>query len=87
MTRTEMKTPRVMLVRLWKRVRSRLVTEVPDDCRYCEFECRKLQCRQGDWETCATRKREPLPGTELDAQRAYPASAPRGHASRTRSRV
>ena len=48
-----MKTPRGLFGRLWRRVRSCLVAQVPVDSWYCEFECRKLQCRQGDWEACA----------------------------------
>ncbi len=62
-----MKTPRGLFGRLGRRVRSWLVAEVPVDCWYCEFECRKLQCRQEDWEACALRKRAPLPSTELAA--------------------
>lgn len=63
----QIKTRRGTLGRIWEQVRSRLVAEVPDECWYCEFECRKLQCRQGDWEACALRKRAPLPWTELAA--------------------
>ncbi|MGD2113175.1 MAG: hypothetical protein PVI50_07305 [Gammaproteobacteria bacterium] len=33
----------------------RPVEEVPDDIAVCEFECRRTQCRQGDWQHCERR--------------------------------
>jgi hypothetical protein len=36
---------------------SRLIQDVPEDIAACEFECRRLECRQGDWETCEKRLR------------------------------
>lgn len=32
-----------------------LVREVPEDIARCEFECRKPQCRHGEWESCERR--------------------------------
>ena len=34
-----------------------LVQEVPQEDALCEFDCRKLQCTQGEWETCDRRIR------------------------------
>jgi hypothetical protein len=32
-----------------------LIQDVPDDLAVCEFDCRKPQCTQGDWENCQRR--------------------------------
>ena len=42
-------------VKRW--LHDQLVGEVPDDLALCEFDCRKRQCRQGEWETCERRQR------------------------------
>ena len=34
-----------------------LVDIVPDEIAHCEFGCRKGQCTDGEWETCANRAR------------------------------
>ena len=31
------------------------VGDVPDDIAQCEYDCRKPQCRQGEWEACERR--------------------------------
>ena len=43
--------------RLRRWIKSRLIQDVPEDIAACEFECRKMECRQGDWETCEKRLR------------------------------
>jgi len=35
-----------------------LVEDVPDGLALCEFGCRKLQCRMGEWEQCQRRLRD-----------------------------
>jgi len=41
-----------------------LVGEVPPEDAVCEFRCRKLQCRHGEWEQCDYRLRGGLPLAE-----------------------
>jgi hypothetical protein len=43
------------LRRLLDRSARRAVDDVPAEISVCEFECRKLECREGHWETCARR--------------------------------
>jgi hypothetical protein len=45
------------LRRLLERNARRVVDDVPEEIAACEFECRKLDCREGDWKTCARRLR------------------------------
>lgn len=33
----------------------RQVQHVPADLAVCEFDCRQLDCRHGDWESCSRR--------------------------------
>ena len=35
-----------------------LVEDVPDELARCEFGCRKLECRMGEWESCKRRIEE-----------------------------
>ena len=42
-------------IRRW--LREEIVQEVPPEIRACEFECRHLECAQGEWETCRNRLR------------------------------
>jgi hypothetical protein len=41
--------------RLWLRLKNKIVEEAPEEYRWCEFDCEKLQCSMGDWENCETR--------------------------------
>ena len=41
--------------RAWKFFASKWIAEVPADIACCEFDCRKLHCDQGEWETCEHR--------------------------------
>jgi hypothetical protein len=45
------------LRRLLERGARHAVDDAPSEISACEFECRKLECRDGDWETCAHRLR------------------------------
>ena len=42
-------------LRRW--IKGRLVQDVPEEIAACEFECRRTECKQGDWETCERRLR------------------------------
>lgn len=46
-----------LLQNIWKRVEGQTVGEVPRDIALCEFDCRKPQCREGEWENCIRRLR------------------------------
>jgi hypothetical protein len=37
--------------------KEQLFQEIPEDIALCEFDCRKPQCRMGEWETCVRRLR------------------------------
>ena len=39
----------------WEWFRRQIVEDVPEGDAVCEFDCRKLQCRAGEWETCERR--------------------------------
>ena len=43
------------LTRLRQRTVSFFVQEVPEDVAVCEFDCRKGNCEQGEWEVCERR--------------------------------
>jgi hypothetical protein len=45
---------RAKLVRWWN---AQVIQEVPDTDALCEFDCRRLQCSQGEWESCERRIR------------------------------
>ena len=45
------------LRRLQRWIKTRLIQDVPKDIAACEFECRRTECRQGEWETCERRLR------------------------------
>jgi hypothetical protein len=42
-------------IRRW--IRDEIVQEVPPEMSACEFDCRHLECTQGEWETCKNRLR------------------------------
>jgi hypothetical protein len=44
-------------VKRW--LKNQVIQEVPEDIALCEFDCRKPQCRMGEWETCERRLRSP----------------------------
>ena len=43
--------------KIWHWLQSQFVQTVPDDVALCEFDCQKLQCTMGEWETCDRRIR------------------------------
>lgn len=43
------------LARMWRWLKGQLVGEVPAEIAVCEFDCRKQQCTQGEWENCERR--------------------------------
>ena len=46
-----------LLAKLRQWAREVLIDEVPAAMAVCEFDCRKLECSHGDWETCENRLR------------------------------
>ncbi len=43
------------LRRLWEWIVGHWVSNVPAEIMVCEFECKKEQCLQGEWDTCEHR--------------------------------
>ncbi|MEB3356843.1 MAG: hypothetical protein VKK04_08960 [Synechococcales bacterium] len=41
---------------LLQRLKSWFVADVPNDVAACEFECRKLDCSEQEWEECKRRQ-------------------------------
>ena len=41
--------------RLWQFVKRQFIDDVPEDLAICEFDCRKGQCIQDEWDTCGRR--------------------------------
>ena len=39
----------------WGWLRRQVVDDVPPGDALCEFDCRKSQCNEGEWETCERR--------------------------------
>jgi hypothetical protein len=44
-----------ILRNIWNWVAGQVIGEVPEDDAPCEYDCRKLQCTEGEWETCERR--------------------------------
>jgi hypothetical protein len=44
--------------RLWQFVKSQIITDVPEDLAICQFDCRKGQCMQDEWDQCDRRIRK-----------------------------
>ena len=44
-----------LLQNIWNWVERQLVGEVPGDVALCEYDCRKPQCHEGEWESCTRR--------------------------------
>jgi len=49
-------------------VQGQFVRKVPEEVALCEFDCRKPQCKEGEWDACARRMQraagELMPGKE-----------------------
>lgn len=41
---------------------SKLISGVPEEISACEFDCRKRECRMGDWSQCV-RRQQAMSGT------------------------
>jgi hypothetical protein len=41
---------------------AKLIPEVPEEISACEFDCRKRECRMGDWSKCV-RRQQAVSGT------------------------
>ncbi len=61
-----------MLRNLWVWAGGHFVGSVPEDNALCEFDCRKPQCTEGEWENCMRRLRhaagELMPATGLPSE-------------------
>jgi hypothetical protein len=44
--------------RIWQYVKRQIVDVVPEDLAMCQFDCRKGQCTQDEWEACERRIRK-----------------------------
>jgi len=44
-----------LLRNIWDWARGHIVSEVSEDDALCEFDCRKPQCVEGEWEYCTRR--------------------------------
>jgi len=68
-----------LLRRIWDWLAGQFVGEVPEDGALCEFDCRKLQCREGEWASCM-RRLQRAAGELMPAQhppsRVVPESTP-----------
>ncbi len=53
--------------RLWNLITKGWVANVPADVACCEFNCRKLHCEQGEWESCENRLKYMAVGKESQA--------------------
>jgi hypothetical protein len=42
---------------LLSKLKAQLVQDVPRGDALCEFDCRKRQCKMGEWQTCERRLR------------------------------
>ena len=41
--------------RVWQWFKGWWIGEVPAELAPCEFDCRKAECHEGDWNTCERR--------------------------------
>jgi hypothetical protein len=44
-----------LLQNVWNWVSGQIIGEVPEEDALCEFDCRRLQCAEGEWESCERR--------------------------------
>lgn len=43
------------MVGFWERMKAEFVQQVPEEIALCEFNCRKAQCTEKEWQTCPLR--------------------------------
>jgi hypothetical protein len=58
-----------LLRKIWDWIAGQFIRDVPQDNALCEFDCRKPQCHQGEWETC-TRRLQRAAGELMPAKKA-----------------
>jgi hypothetical protein len=71
---------------LWRWLQGQMVQDVPDSVTVCEFDCRPVSCRRGEWERCEHRLRGSAIG--LRHRMPWPArleSGPGGRGDRGRA--
>ncbi len=51
-------------LRAWQWLMGKLVQDVPSEDAMCEFDCRKRQCKLGQWKNCERR----IKGMSLSAE-------------------
>ncbi len=67
--------------RLWQWLKGQIVQTVPEEDGVCEFDCRKQQCTEGEWEVCERRVQKaagelwPTPGAAASSQAKPPATS------------
>ena len=44
-----------LLRNLWEWLAQQFWRDVPEEDALCEFDCRKPQCHEGEWESCTRR--------------------------------
>ena len=44
-----------LLQNVWNWISSQIVGEVPEEDAICEFDCPRLQCTEGEWDSCERR--------------------------------
>jgi len=69
-----------MIRSLWIWLQRRVFEKVPETLAVCEFDCRILTCRQGEWERCARRLR--VPTVKITDPDTWPACPPTGSGGR-----
>ena len=57
-----------LLRNIWDWAWGQLIGEVPQEDALCEFDCRKPQCTEGEWENC-TRRLQSATGELVTARR------------------
>jgi len=60
-----------LLRNIWDWVQGQFVAEVPGDDALCEFDCRKPQCMESEWENC-TRRLQRAAGELMPAKERAP---------------
>ena len=65
---------RPILRSVWDWLRRQLIDEVPEGDALCEYDCRKPQCTDGEWETC-TRRIQHASGELMPEKKPAPRTA------------
>jgi hypothetical protein len=46
-----------MIRNLWTWLQGQIIQDAPPSISACEFDCRAVDCRRGEWERCQDRRR------------------------------